>query len=85
MNTSSKINLSVSEIAQLVSTRALLGCGLGLLLANKMGNNRRQALGWTLFTIGALSTIPIALEIFGRGNVLQSQSQEKFPKLAVPA
>jgi hypothetical protein len=85
MNTSSKTNLSVAEIAQLVSTRALLGCGLGLLLANKMGNNRRQAVGWTLFTIGALSTIPIALKIFGRGNVLQPLSPANFPKLAVTA
>jgi hypothetical protein len=85
MNTSSKKNLSVSEIARLVSLRALLGCGLGLLLANKMGKIRQQAVGWTLFTIGAISTIPIALEFFGRGNELQPQSQEKFPKLAVPA
>ena len=28
----------------------------------------RRTLGWTLLAVGALSTVPIAFEVFGRRN-----------------
>ena len=47
-------------------TRAMLGAGLALLLANKLDHNKRKAVGWTLFLIGAISTAPLAIEVLGR-------------------
>lgn len=48
------------EIASMAATRVMLGAGAGLLLAGKLNDDRRKAVGWTLFLIGALSTIPLA-------------------------
>ncbi len=41
-----------------VATRAALGAGVGLLLADRMPSERRRALGLTLVGLGAVTTIP---------------------------
>jgi hypothetical protein len=43
----------------------MLGAGLGLLLAHKLSDDQRKGIGWTLAAIGVLSTIPLALMVFG--------------------
>jgi hypothetical protein len=55
--------LSVPEIAIIGGTRAALGAGLALLLADRLNDDQRRAVGWTLFSIGAITTIPIAVQI----------------------
>jgi hypothetical protein len=57
--------ISLPELMLVAGTRAAAGAGLGLLLAGRLSEERRKAIGWTLFLIGAFSTIPLALEIFG--------------------
>jgi hypothetical protein len=57
--------ITVPELILVAGTRALLGAGLGLLLANRLSDDQRRAVGWTLFLVGALSTIPLAFEVFG--------------------
>jgi len=32
----------------------------------EFGADKRKTLGWTLFLIGVLSTIPLALQVFGK-------------------
>jgi len=61
--------LTIPEIALIGGTRGLLGAGLALLLGNRMNEEQRKAVGWALFLIGAISTIPLVL------NVLQKQQQ----------
>ena len=46
-------------------TRGMLGAGIGLLLARRLGNRRVQV-GRVLLAIGALSTIPLARQVFRR-------------------
>ena len=46
-------------------TRGMLGAGIGMLVADRLGA-RRLKVGRTLLAIGALSTIPLALSIFRR-------------------
>jgi len=46
-----------------VATRALLGVGIGLLLADRIPADRRRALGATLVAIGAATTIPAAIAV----------------------
>jgi hypothetical protein len=58
--------ISLPELALIAGTRALLGAGIGLLLADRLSEDQRKGIGWTLFLVGALSTIPLALEVFGR-------------------
>jgi len=43
----------------------MLGVGAGLLLAPKIDPKRRRAVGIVLFALGAASTIPIGLRVFG--------------------
>jgi hypothetical protein len=61
--------ITLPELALIAGTRAALGAGLGLLLADRLAENQRKAVGWTLVTIGALSTIPLAFEVLGRGRL----------------
>ncbi len=59
-----KTELSLPQLAMVVGTRGLLGAGLGLLLADKLGTERRKGVGWTLATIGVLTTIPLAVMVY---------------------
>ena len=44
----------------------MLGAGAALLLSDLLSAEQRRAVGWTLFLIGAVSTIPIAIDVFSR-------------------
>ncbi len=57
--------LSFPELGLVAATRGILGTGIGLLLADRFSNTARRAVGWTMLSIGALSTIPLAMEVFG--------------------
>lgn len=58
-----KAELTLPEIALIAGTRGMLGAGAGLLLADKLNDDQRKAIGWTLLIIGAISTIPLAIEV----------------------
>jgi hypothetical protein len=51
------------ELALIAGTRGMLGAGLGLLLSDRLPEDQRRAVGWTLLLVGALTTIPLALEV----------------------
>lgn len=70
MNISETKNLTVPEIALIAVTRGAIGFGAGLLLAGKFARERRKILGWTLFLSGLASTIPIAMHVFGKKQVM---------------
>jgi hypothetical protein len=57
--------LSPSILGFVIGTRAALGFGLGLLLADRIPEPRRRAIGLTLVAMGAASTIPTAISLFG--------------------
>ena len=57
--------ITIPELVLVAGTRALLGAGLGLLLADRLSAEQRKAVGGTLFLIGALSSIPLAFEVLG--------------------
>ena len=58
--------LTLPEIGLIAGTRIMLGAGLGLLLADKLNDGRRKSVGWTLLTIGAVSTVPLVATVLGR-------------------
>ncbi|HEY2515484.1 MAG TPA: hypothetical protein VGI39_31670 [Polyangiaceae bacterium] len=72
--------LSVPELGLVAVTRAILGMGVGLLVAKKLSDAQRKPLGWAMVAIGAVTTIPLALEVFGGKRV---QPVEKEPELEV--
>ena len=61
-----KAELTLPEIALIAATRALLGAGIALLLADKLSAEQRIAVGWSLVGVGVLTTIPLAPEVFGK-------------------
>ena len=66
MSIARKRELSLPEIALIAATRGMIGFGAGLLLADKFERKLRRNLGWTLFSVGVASTVPIAVRVFGR-------------------
>lgn len=58
-------NVALPEMAIVAGTRAMAGAGLGLLLGPYLRDESRRTLGWTLLAVGALTTIPIAMALFG--------------------
>ena len=61
-----KAELTLPEIALIAGTRGMLGAGAGLLLADRLNDDQRKAIGWTLLIIGAVSTIPLALSVLSK-------------------
>jgi hypothetical protein len=55
--------LAIPEIAIIGGTRAALGAGVGLLLADRLNADQRRAVGWTLFAVGAITTVPIVIQL----------------------
>jgi hypothetical protein len=47
-----------------VATRAALAAGIGLLVSSRIPESRRRAIGLTLVSIGAVTTIPAAIAVF---------------------
>jgi hypothetical protein len=79
------VTLSIPEIGMAFGTRAIIGAGVALLLAKRLDDKQQQAIGWTLAAVGALTTIPIVLELFlsGRFTSLDVQTREKLAESAI--
>lgn len=60
--------LTIPELGLMASTRVALGLGVGLLLANKMNEQGRKGAGWALLAVGALTTIPLVLNVAGKSR-----------------
>jgi hypothetical protein len=58
--------LTLPELALIAGTRGMLGAGAALLVSSKLNNDQRKAVGWTLFLIGLISTVPLAINVFSK-------------------
>jgi len=61
-----KAPLTLPEIALIGGTRGMLGAGIALLLGDRMSDHQRRVLGWALFTIGAVTTIPLVVDVLSK-------------------
>jgi hypothetical protein len=61
--------ITLPQLGLLVGTRVALGVGLGLLLAERLNDDTRRGAGCALVAVGALSTIPLAIEVLGRPEI----------------
>ena len=57
---------TLAEIMLLAGTRVALGVGLGLLLSTRLDDDQRKSAGWGLVFVGAITTIPLAMEVIGK-------------------
>ena len=58
--------ITLPELGMIAGTRVALGAGIGLLLADRLNDDQRRAVGWTLLAVGALTTVPLAAEVLLR-------------------
>jgi hypothetical protein len=58
--------VTLPELALIAGTRGMLGAGVALLISSKLNNDQRKAVGWTLFLIGLISTVPLAINVFSK-------------------
>ncbi|HSP17780.1 MAG TPA: hypothetical protein VLV78_23750 [Thermoanaerobaculia bacterium] len=72
-------NVTVPELFFVVGTRAALAAGVALLVSGRLSERQRRIIGTTLVAIGAVTTVPAAMMIFGKRN----EAPEKIE--AVPA
>jgi hypothetical protein len=61
-----KAALTLPEIMLIAGTRVIGGVGIGLLLADMIREDKRKKIGWRLFLFGAISTIPLAIDVFSK-------------------
>jgi len=62
------VSLRIPEIGFIAGTRGALGAGLGLLLADRLNHRQQKKLGWVLLTIGALTTVPIIVNVIRKAR-----------------
>ena len=60
-----RTNLTVPEVLLLAGTRVALGVGVVLLIAEKLDRDARRGAGVALFAVGAISTIPLVMQVLG--------------------
>lgn len=58
-----KHEVTLPEIALIAGTRGMLGAGIGLLLSSKLNKDQRRAAGWSLVAVGAVTTIPLLMNV----------------------
>jgi hypothetical protein len=61
-----EMKLSVAEIMLIAGTRVALGAGIGLLLSGRLNEDQRKAAGLGLVLVGALTTIPLAINVMSK-------------------
>lgn len=55
--------LNLPTLGFIVSTRAALGVGIGLLISERLPAERRRAIAATLIILGAATTVPAAMSV----------------------
>ena len=80
-----KTEVSFPELGLVAMTRAFFGAGIAFVIADRMDTHQRKAVGWTLTAVGALTTIPLMLEILShrtdkrRHNGAADEAMETAP------
>jgi len=70
-------NIALPKLGAIAVTRVLLGVGIGLLLSEKIGRERRAIIGGILAAVGALTTIPLAIGVVKQVRAEKPNGQPK--------
>jgi len=60
-----KASVSFPELFLMAGTRVALVMGIGLLLSERLSREARRGAGCALLGVGALTTIPLAMDLIG--------------------
>jgi hypothetical protein len=58
--------LTIPELVLVAVTRGMLGAGVALLLSKRLSEEQRETAGAVLTLIGVITTVPLAMEVFGK-------------------
>lgn len=61
--------ITIPEMVLWTGTRIALGAGIGMLVSRRLSSDARKATGIALTAVGAFTTIPLAISIFGKKNL----------------
>jgi len=78
-------HLTLPQLALIAGTRGAMGAGLGLLLADRLPEGERRAVGWTLLLVGLLTTVPLAIEVLGAGRSESRAGRSEGARHRAPA
>lgn len=76
MNYDKPVTLSLAEVQVIAATRALFGFGIGLLVAERLGTRQRRTIGRTLTVLGAISTVPLVIDVLAKQGAFSKQSED---------
>lgn len=51
--------ITLPWLGMIAVTRAALGAGIALLVGERLDRKPRRAVGWTLLSVGVLTTVPL--------------------------
>jgi hypothetical protein len=71
--------LPISEIGLIAATRGIAGAGAGLLIASRVPEKNRKMVGWGLFAIGVLTTIPFLIDVLRKSSKPNSPRRSERP------
>ncbi|MDQ3917263.1 MAG: hypothetical protein M3348_02065, partial [Acidobacteriota bacterium] len=60
---------TLPELGLIAGTRGMLGAGVALLVGDRLDPQTRRALGWTLFLVGALSSVPLLAHVLQKPSL----------------
>ena len=60
--------LTLPELMFVIGTRAALAAGVAFLVSGRLSARQRKIIGTTLVSIGAVTTVPAAMAVFGKRN-----------------
>jgi len=65
--------LPIPEVGLIGVTRGMAAAGAVLLFANGLSPKKRKAIGWPLFLVGALSTVPLVIDVLKKSHDPKTQ------------
>jgi uncharacterized membrane protein YfcA len=77
--------ITLPRLGLIAGTRAALGAGAGLLLADRLPPDQRRAVGWTLVAVGVLTTFPLAADFLLGQRSDQPGAPSRRPAPSEPA
>lgn len=69
-------------IGLIAGTRAAGGAGIGMLLSDRIPAKRRRTIGWALFGVGLLTTIPLIMQVLSSRSEAEDTESRPAPELA---
>lgn len=73
-------NVPFPELALVAITRAFLGAGIALLVADRIETRPRRSIGFVLASVGAIATIPLLIDILRRRDRFDSSPSKRNKK-----